>query len=245
MKNLPAAIVLFFVLLFAYTKLVGPIPLSVDSVVTTKTDTFTVTGEGKATAVPDIAVVTAGVQAQGSTVKAVQNELNTKMNTMTNAIKSLGIDAKDIQTSNYSIFPTYDYNNATPRITGYQANSDLTIKVRVMDKASSVIDAATTNGSNNVSNVSFDVSDKTKAENTARDLAVKEAKTKAQIAARTAGFTLGRVINYSENNGNEIRPVSLMAKADSAVGAGAAPATQIEPGSSEIVIDVSLSYEIR
>ncbi len=245
MKNLPAAIVLFFVLLLAYTKWVGPIPFSVSSVVTNKTDTFTVTGEGKATAVPDVAVVTAGVQAQGNSVKTLQDELNSKMNKITDAVKRLGIDSKDIQTSNYTISPMYDYRNATPQITGYQASSTLTIKVRVMDKASSVIDAATANGANNVGNVTFDVSDKTKAENEARDLAVKEARTKAQIAARAAGFTLGRVINYSENTGGEIRPVPMMAKADSAVGVAAAPTTQIEPGSSEITIDVSLSYEIR
>jgi len=244
MKHLASAVVLFFILLFAYTKWVGPIPFSVSSVVTNKTDTFTVTGEGKSTAIPDMAIVTAGVQAQGSSVKTIQNELNTKMNKISDAIKNLGVELRDIQTSDYSISPTYDYNGGTPRITGYQANSTLTIKVRILDRANSVIDAATANGATNVGNITFDVSDKTKAENEARDLAVKEAKTKAQTAAHAAGFALGRVINYSENTGGNFRPVPMMAKADSAVGL-AAPTTQIEPGSSEIIIDVSLSYEIR
>jgi uncharacterized protein len=244
MKHITSAVVVFFVLLFAFVKLVGPIPFSINSVVTTKTDIFTVTGEGKSTAVPDVAIVTAGVQAQGNSVKTIQDELNAKMNNITDAIKKLGIDAKDIQTSNYSISPTYDYRNQTPRITGYQASSTLTIKIRALDKANSVIDAATAMGATNVGGVTFDVSDKTKAENAARDVAVKEAKTKAQIAARAAGFTLGRVINYSESTGGDMRPVPMFAKTDSAVGMGAAP-TQIEPGSSEITIDVTLSYEIR
>ena len=57
MKNTAAVIVFFFLTLFVYTKLVGPIPFSVTSTTTTKTDTFSVTGEGKATASPDIASV--------------------------------------------------------------------------------------------------------------------------------------------------------------------------------------------
>lgn len=245
MKQTAGAIVIFFVLLFAFVKFVGPIPFSVTSFVTTKTDTFSVTGEGKATAVPDIAIVSAGVQAQGATVQIIQDELNAKMNKISEAVKKIGIDAKDIQTSNYSISPMYDYSRGTPRITGYQASSNLTIKIRAMDKANSVIDAATASGANNIGNVTFDVSDKTKAENQARSLAIEEAKAKAQIAAKAAGFTLGRVINYSENTGGEVRPLPLMAKADMGLGAGSAPSTQVEPGSSEITIDVSLSYEIR
>jgi len=246
MKHLASAVVLFFILLFAFVKLVGPIPFSMTSVVTNKTDTFTVTGEGKAVAIPDVAIVSAGVEAQGSSVTALQNELNAKINKISDAVKRLGVDAKDIQTTNYSISPMYDYTSGTPRITGYQASSTLTIKVRAIDKANGVIDAATANGANQVGGVTFDVSDKTKSENEARDLAVKEAKAKAEAAAKSAGFTLGRVINYTETNGETPRPMPLFAKAESAAGGTTVtPPTQVEPGSSEITIDVSLSYEIR
>ena len=69
MKDSAGAVVLFFILLFAYTKLAGPIPFSLNSITTTKTDTFSVSGEGKVTMMPDIAVVSAGVTAQGATVK--------------------------------------------------------------------------------------------------------------------------------------------------------------------------------
>lgn len=245
MDKLSTAVVVFFVLLFAFVKFVGPFPLSISSVVTTKTDTFTVTGEGKSTAIPDIAVVSVGVQTQGSTVKQVQTDLNTKINKVTDAIKKLGIDSKDIQTTNYSVSPMYDYQSAVQRITGYQANTDLAVKVRIMDRANDVIDAATTNGANQVGGVTFDVSDKAKAENEARATAVAEAKTKAQVAAKAAGFTLGRVIDYSESTGGITPPRPMLAKADAAGGAAPQVATQVEPGSSEITIDVSLSYEIR
>jgi len=244
MKQAAQTLFLFFLLLFAYTKFAGPIPFSVKSITSQKTDAFTVTGEGKAVVVPDIAVVTVGVQAQGTTVKQVQTELNRKTNAVISAVKKIGIDAKDIQTTNYTLSPTYDYQSGRERISGYTANSNLTIKVRTIDRANDVIDSATEAGANHVGGVSFEVEDKEKALNEAREKAVAAARKKAENAAKIAGFTLGRLVNYHESEGGGPRPIPLSAKAEDAAG-GAIPPTQIEPGSSEIVVQVSLSYEIR
>lgn len=243
MKDIAGAVVVFFLCLFAFTKFVGPLPLSISSVTTQKTDTFTVSGEGKVTMIPDIAVVNVGVTAQGPNVSAVQKQLNTKMNAVTDSIKRLGIDAKDIKTSNYNISPMYDYSSSSQRVTGYQATSNLTIKVRKIDNANSVIDAATTNGANQVGGISFDVDDKTKAENQAREQAVADAKSKATVAAKAAGFHLGRIINYSEGGNSSPRPIPMMDKAMS-VSAGAGVPTQVEPGTSELMMTVTLSYQI-
>lgn len=235
MKNIGGAIIIFFLALFAYTKLAGPIPFSITSVTTTKTDTFSVTGEGKVSVPPDIAVISAGVQAQGATVKIAQDQLNKNMNAISTAVKAAGVDAKDIQTSGYSINPMYNYNTGTQRITGYQASSNLTIKVRAIDSTNSVIDAATAAGANQIGGITFDVDDKTKAQNQAREKAVADAKSKAENAAKIAKFTLGRVINYSEDFSNSPRPIPMMAKAE----------TSIEPGSNEIMVTVTLSYQIQ
>ncbi len=243
MDKVGGAIILFFLSLLAYTKLVGPIPFSVTSVTTTKTDTFSVTGEGKVTVSPDIAVVNAGVTAQAATVKAAQAQLNTSINAVSDAVKKLGVDAKDIQTTGYNIYPTYDYESGRQRITGYQASANLTIKVRDIESANSVVDAATASGANQVGGISFDVDDKTKAQNEAREKAVAEAKRKAEAAAKIAGFTLGRIINYNEDFGGQPRPVPLMAKADMA-GGGGVP-TELEPGTSDIIVTVTLWYEIK
>lgn len=85
--------------------------------------------------------------------------------------------------------------------------------------------------------------DKTKAQNQAREKAVSEAKRKADDAARIAGFRLGKIVNYQESFGGNVPPVPLMARAelDKEVG----EATQVEPGSSEIVVVVSISYELQ
>lgn len=231
----------FFILLFSFTKIFGPIPFSVNSVITTKSTTFDVTGEGKVTASPDIALVTVGIQSNGSTVKQAQDQINSIINKVSDAIKKLGVDPKNIKTTNYNINPTYDYTNGQ-KITGYSASTNLSIKVRQLEKANSVIDTATANGANQIGGISFDVDDKTKLENEARQKAVDEAKKKAQDAAKIAGFKLGRIINYSENSGG-INPMPLRAMVvDKAI--GGAP-TQVEPGSSEIVVSITLSYEIQ
>lgn len=237
-------ILVFFAALFAYTKLAGPIPFSVTQVTTTKTDTFSVSGEGKATVSPDIAVVNAGVQTQGATAKQAQDQLNKSINAVSEAVKKAGIDAKDIQTSNYSVYPNYDYNGGQQKIIGYHANSTLTIKVREIDRANSVLDAATANGANQVGGISFDVDDKTKAENEARTKAVAEAKKKASDAAQIAGFRLGRIINYHEGFGGGPVPMAYGTR-DTEMAKAQSNPTQVEPGSQDITITVTLSYDIE
>lgn len=243
MKQTAVLIIFFFLSLFAYTKLAGPIPFSVTSVTTQKTDTFTVTGEGKVFVKPDIATTTVGVAVNGPTVKEVQQDLNTKINQVSAAVKKVGVAEKDIQTTNYSIYPTYDYQNGSQRVTGYSASSQLTIKARDIDKINEVIDGATGAGANTIGGVSFDVDDKTKAENEARTKAVAEAKAKAENAARIAGFRLGKIVNYSEGFAGWPGPLPMMAKAEG-MAVDRAP-TQIEPGSSQITITVSLSFELQ
>lgn len=235
-------LVIFFILLFVYTKFVGPIPFSVNSITTTKSTTFDVTGEGKSSIKPDFANISAGVSATGATTKEVQDKINSVISKVSEAVKALGVDSKDIQTANYNVNPTYDYTGGTQKITGYSANTNLTIKVRNIDNAGKVIDAATANGANNVSNLGFDSTDSTAAENDARTKAVAAAKQKAEDAAKIAGFTLGKIVNYSENSGGTpiIRPLGL-----GGANLTAAPQTKLETGTNEVVIDVTLSYEIR
>jgi hypothetical protein len=244
MKTIISSLIVFFLSLFFYTKFAGPIPFSITNVTTNKSEAFTVTGVGTISVRPDIAIVDVGVQATGTTVKDVQDNLNKNINAVSAAIKKLGIDDKDIKTSNYTMNPSYDYTAGIQRITGYQASSNVTIKVRKIENANSIVDAATTAGANSVGGISFDVDDKTKAEDEARKLAVAEAKAKAGQAATTAGFTLGKIINYQESTGgNRIYP--MYAKADSMPVTGGGAPTELNTGSTDIVLTVTLSYEVK
>ena len=68
-------------------------------------------------------------------------------------------------------------------------------------------------------------------------------KTKAENAAKVAGFKLGRIVNYGEDFGGVPRPIPMMARAES--GGTTVPATQVEPGTNEINVTVTLSYEVE
>lgn len=233
-------IIFFFLALFVFIKLAGPLPFSVNSVQTTKTDIFSVTGTGKSNQKPDSASLVVGVTADALTVATAQSELNNAINKVSAAIKNVGIDPIDIQTASYSVNPKYDYT-AGQKITGYTASTNLTIKIKKVDDANRVIDAATQNGATQVGGLEFVVADQAKAEDEARGKAVADAKKKAESAARIAGFQLGRVINYNEDFGNSVpRPYLMSAGVDTK----AVPPTQVEPGSNEIQVNVTLSYQI-
>src|SRR5258708_2783204 len=189
----------FFTLLFVYTKLFGPIPFFVSSIVTQKSTSFDVVGEGKVIVKPDTASVTVGIQAQSPTVKAAQDQINSTIDKISQELKQSGVETKDIQTTNYNINPSYDFAGGVQKVNGYLANTNLIIKVKEIDKINNVIDIATKNGANQVSGISFSVLDKSKLENEARQKAVNDAKEKAERGSKIAGFKLGKLINYTEN----------------------------------------------
>ncbi len=226
---------MIFVAVFAFAKWGPSIPIS--SVVSQKNDFFTVTGEGKVTVVPDTAIVSLGITLNKPTVKAAQDQVNSVISEITKSLKTLGIDAKDIQTSNYSIYPQYN-----DRITGYQVNASLTVTVRELDKVNQVIDIATAKGANTIGGIQLTVDDTKQKQllQQARELAVKDAKTKAESLANAAGITLGKIVNIQENANNFPRPmIGMMAVVDSA------PKTNIQPGSTDISTSVTLFYETR
>lgn len=232
----------FFLLLFIYTKLAGPIPFTVNNINTNVSDTFNVTGTGKSSIAPNQAIVTAGVQARGATTEAAQNQMNSVINKVSTAVQDLGIPKSDIQTENYNINPEYDYTGGTQRITGYSGNTNLKITVKKIDQVNSVIDAATASGANVISGADFRNSDDTKAMDEAREKAVKDAEAKAKNISKIAGFKLGRIVNYQENGGGEGK---VMPYAADRAAVGVANPTQVEPGTNEVTVTVTLSYEIN
>lgn len=246
MNNFPKPILTFLLILaaiFVFNKF-GP-PFSFNSVVTQKTDLFSVSGEGKVTVVPDVGVVSLGINLTRPSVKSAQTDVNNIINKISADTKSLGVDAKDIQTSNYSIYPEYDYRTGTGRITGYRVQADLRVKVRDLEKINSVIDAATANGANTVSGINLTVDEAKEKEllQQAREEAINEAKSKAESLARAAGITLGRIVNVQES-GNQPAPQPYLAR-DMTVGLGGGGETKIEPGSTDITSTITLFYETR
>lgn len=241
MKDL-TKIILIFVLAYLFLRFAPAIPIS--SVVSQKQDLFTVDGTGKVTVVPDTAIVEVGVNTNRPSVKAAQTEANNIINKITANLKKLGIPDLDIKTSHYSIYPNYDYQGDTNRISGYQVSTGLTVTVKNLEKINGVIDSTTSDGANVVGGIQFTL-DETRQKQLmqqARDDAVKEAKTKAENLARSAGITLGRIVNIQESTPSYPRPIYQSAGKLADGGGGD---TQIQPGSTDITSSVTLSYETR
>lgn len=236
-------IVFIFLGIALYTKLFGPLPLSVNSISTTKTDLFTVDGTGEVTAIPDTALISFGVTKTASTVEDAKNQVNGIINKITADIKQLGVDVKNIQTTDYSVNPQYTYYGDQQNVVGYTVSAQVEAKLSPIDKANNAIDAATKDGANQVGDVQFILDDQEQKslENQARKLAIADAKEKAASISRAADIQLGRIINVQENT-EAPRPLPMMAGALKADNAQSIP-TQLSPGQNKISITVTLSYE--
>jgi uncharacterized protein len=208
--------------------------------------TITVDGEGKITAKPDIALVTLSVVSQGKTVKAVTQDGNTKMTAVIDAVKKLGVDSKDVTTSSYNLYPQYIYpDNKTPQIAGYSLEQGITVKVRDLTKVDDVVDESIKTGANQVGQLTFDIDDTSSIKKEARSTAFTKAKEKAQEMAAAAGVSLGRVITFSEGYVNPPTPIyANYAMEAKSMDSGSAAST-IVSGSKELVVDVSVTYEIQ
>lgn len=209
------------------------------------TRTITVSAEGIVNAKPDIAVINLSVVTEGKTVKAVTQDGNAKMTAVINAVKALGVEAKDIASTQYNLYPQYYYPEDRQRqLSGYSLNQNIQIKVRDLAIVEDVLDQGVLAGANQVGQLSFDIDDPSGIKKEAREKAFDIAKEKAQEMAKAAGVKLGRVVTFSE--GSSYQPpvyanytMDMMEK--SAVGASAT----IEAGSTDININVSVTYEIE
>lgn len=223
----------------AYFKWMGSLPISVTQ--TQKASMFDVSGEGKVVVVPDQATMSMGVQEQGYNLKQVQEQVNSKMTSLTKSLKELGIAEKDIKTTGYNYYPDYQNKNL------YTAYANVSVVVRELDKVSDVMDLIGTLGLDNVSGPAFGLSDElsNKTVKEARGLAIDKAKAKAEELSGLAGMKLGRIVNIVEG-ANRSPNYMLRDAALPMTGGGVEMAktpTPVEAGSSEVSVSVTLSYE--
>ena len=206
--------------------------------------TIAVTGVGTVVTAPDVADLHLGVAFTRPTVKAARADAAAAMTRVLAALKALGIADKDIQTTNVSLQPAYDYsaNANPPRITGYTLSNGVSVTVRDLDKVGDAIDNALAAGATSFDGVSFRVDDPAKAQQQARTEAVKQARANADTYAAAAGVSITGVASISEAIAQTPYPIYYGAAA------GGAPskdvATPIQPGTSDLTITVSVVYLI-
>jgi uncharacterized protein YggE len=195
----------------------------------------TVTGEGRVNVAPDLAIVRAGLTTRAKGAREA-SEANAKaMGPVMTALKEAGVVEKDIQTAQLSLQPVREPGNPE-RIAGFQASNQLTIKVRDMNKISDVIDRMVSSGANDISGVSFIVSDPSKLLDGAREQAIADARHKAENYARAANVRLGAAVSITEGGGYIPGPVMRM----SAVPAS----TPISVGEETEQVRVTVSFEL-
>ena len=209
-------------------------------------DTIAVTAEGKVTAIPDVGLISLAVESRGAGVNGVQANNTRKINDIVAYLKGLGVDKKDLRTTQYNLAPIYSYDPKTGKqnLDGYSLNQTVEVKIRQLDKVGEVLAGSLERGANQVGQLSFTIDDPDKLQQEARLQAIAKARAKAEDLARAAGVTLGKVRSFSENV-NTPPPYPMYYARDMAMGLeskAAAPA--VEAGSQDVTVNVSLSFEI-
>ena len=219
---------------------------------------FSVSGEGKVVISPDVAKFTYSVITEGgSDLSALMKQNEDRGKKAIDFLKGNGVKSEDIKTEHFGVSPRYQYANCggtgsgvcpPPSIVGYTVTQTVSVKVRKDDfgKVGALLSGVVKEGANSVSQVSFEIDDPARAEADARAKAFAQAREKAESLADAGNFRVGRLLSVSEGGyspyyyGRDTKAVYGMG------GEGApAPAVSIEPGSQDVVINISLQYEIR
>lgn len=205
--------------------------------------TLNVTGTGKTFLTPDIAYVSVGVHTENKDAGEAVADNNTQSQEVSNAIRALGIVAKDIQTTNFSIYPQQQFDDKGQLVgINYVVDNTVYVTVRDIAKVGDVLTAAVQAGANSVNNISFDVEDKTQALSEARKAAVANARAQAEELAEAAGVELGPIQTISVYGGApmpvyEGKGIGGAVALDSSV--------PVSPGQLILSVDVNIVYSIE
>lgn len=207
--------------------------------------TVSVNGSGSVTLSPDMATVNIGVVAQAAEAQDATDESNATISQITAALTELGVAEKDIQTSNFSIYPMQDYtaDGQTSSVT-YRVENTVSVTVRNLDSLGDILDAVIGAGANSIYGINFDLSDRESAYAQAIDLAMQNAKERAQLMADSAGAQLGdlqSVSTYLSNGGGITRTYAQGAAMEDST----ASSVPVSPGDMEINVEVNVVYAMQ
>ncbi|MFL6724741.1 MAG: SIMPL domain-containing protein [Sphingomicrobium sp.] len=223
------------------TAQVQTIPVQVPLISGTRLD---VSATGEVTRVPDLAIISAGVQTLKPTATAAIEENAARMERVRAALERAGIEDKDIQTSNLSLNPEYQYDqNRPPRLTGYRASNTVNVKFRDLKRTGAILDALVAEGANQINGPSLTIDKPESALDEARTKAIANGRLRADLYARALGMHVVRLISVSEGGGYGVPPpmpmVAMMAERS------ADASSKIDPGTQQLQVSVSMSFELR
>ncbi len=204
-----------------------------------------VTGTGTVNLTPDVAYINIGVHTEMDTAADAVAANNNQTQQVITALSQAGVAAKDIRTSNFSIYPNTQYDPQTNQKikTTYVVDNTVNVTVHDISKLGDLLDATVKAGANSVNSIQFDVADKTQAIKQARDAAVQDARTQAGELASAAGVSLGDLqsVNFYDNIPTPMP--TLYGKGGG--GGGEAAAVPIQSGQMTLTATVSMTYAIK
>jgi uncharacterized protein YggE len=200
--------------------------------------TVTVSGSGQVSVAPDVADVVLGVSITKPTVAEAQSAAATSMASIIAAVKKDGVDSVDIVTVNLSLSPVYAYNNdgSVSRLVGQQFTNSVRVTVRDLGRVAAVVDDSVAAGATTIQDISFRLNDPKPVQAQARELAMKDARTKADALTSSAGVSIKGVASISETS------TTPLVTYGAAIDVKAQASTPIQTGTTDVVITVSVSY---
>ncbi len=215
-------------------------------------NTVSVTGEGEAIAVPDVAEFSFSVNEKGSSVEAAQKIATDKINKAIDYLKSNGVEEKDIETTNYNAYPQYEYSTcreyygctSEQKLIGYEVNQSMSVTVRDTTKSGELLSGVGATGISNISGLSFKVDNPDKYKDEARLEAIGKAKSQAKLLADGLGVKLKGVVSFSEDS-NPYMEYGMGGDGREGMSIKAASSPQIPVGEEKVTSRVYVTYEIR
>lgn len=205
---------------------------------------ISVSGTGEVTGTPDTVSVDIGISVLADTVGEATAKAAEKADAVINSLTSSGVDPDDITTTNYSIYPEYDYRNDTERLVGYRVTNTVRAKIRDVSEAGDALDDATAAGGDDVrvSGLQFSIEDDAEMIEAAREAAWNDAVTKAQQLADLSGQTLGDATSITETLSSPPPPIAYAQRAFEGADALATP---IEPGTAAVIVGLQVQFALE
>src|SRR4051812_41036319 len=199
-----------------------------------------VSASGRTEARPDEARFTAGVSTIAPTAAAASAGNSQAINRVVAALRGLGVRPEDVQTRSITL-SRIDYG---PNRGRFEANNQIEVRVRDLNKAGEAIGAATGAGANVLSGPDLAVADPEAASRAAYAAAFRAARGRAEAYADAAGLRIDRVLAIRDDPAsNGPTSIGLMedAAADRAPPVVAAPPVMAGRNGSEVRIRVDFA----
>jgi hypothetical protein len=205
---------------------------------------ITVNGTGLVSGTPDVLELSLGVDTRGESAGEALEKNSELTVGVLKVLRDAGVDEKDIQTTNLSIYPAYDDDGEV--VIAYSVSNRVVAKLRDLNAAGDIIDKATEAAGDDiiVQGLYFSIDDNSKIVEQARTEAVKRAKTQAEQLAAAAGVELGALRSIDESYTPVGPALDAREAAPSTPTTSDSGSVPIQPGSEMLSVDVTLVYDI-